>query len=78
MEGNHQMTKPQKIATDASWSPQGPYRGPTATRVIAEPVPVEPVVHPSLLSDYPSPEDTMIELLRSIDRRLAAIEKKLP
>jgi hypothetical protein len=83
MERNHQMTKPPpKIATDSSWSPQGPYKGPTATAV---PQAVEPVsvVQPSFLSDRPSPEDypspkDIIELLRSIDRRLAAIEKKLP
>jgi hypothetical protein len=66
------MTKPPKFAI-----PQGPYKGPVAT-AIPDAVPIESVVQPSFQSGHPSPEDTMIELLRSIDRRLAAIEKKLP
>jgi hypothetical protein len=71
------MTKPPKVATERTWERVQPQM-PEATRLPdAVAVRVEPAVHPAL-SDYETAENTMIELLRSIDRRLANIEKKLP
>jgi hypothetical protein len=77
------MKKPPIVAIDAYQATAKP-RASDAVRVTPQ-TPQEPqaqakmvatVVKPPDLS-YERPEDTMIELLRSIDRRLESIEQKL-